>query len=286
MHYPAPAWVVPAMRAGYLARAVVFGLIGFLAVRAAWHGGYAEGPEAALLSVTDDFFGRPLLWAVATGAVGFALWCLTAAILDLDCRGTGASGVFARVDFVATGLLYVVVALFVGQLAWTGIGLPGGDEESRERGTAWLLALPGGGWIVIGVGIGFIAAGLWFAYKGLAGRYRERLRDTPLVERLDLVCMSGWTAYGFVIVILGAFLVWAGWTLDPTRAGGFAEAFALVRGAAFGRVALGVLGFGFIAFAIECLVEAAYRIVPARHGTDAPTLAARRRARLTKDDPD
>lgn len=275
MQQPAPAWIVTAMRTGYLARAVVFGLIGFLATRAAWRGGYAEGPEAALLSVTDEFFGRPLLWAVAVGAVGFALWCMTAALMDVDRRGTGPAGIFARVDFAATGLLYIVLALFIGELAWTGLGV-GGDEESRERGTAWLLALPAGGWIVIAVGVGFVAAGIWFAYKGLAGRYRERLRDTPVVERLDPVCKFGWTAYGTVIVILGGFLVWAGWTLDADRAGGFAEAFALVREATAGRLLLGILGFGFIAFAVECLVEAGYRIVPAVHGPDAPSLAARR----------
>ena len=277
MRDPAPAWVVPAMRAGYLARAVVFGLIGILVVHAAWKGGYAEGPEQALLSVSDDFFGTPLLWAVAGGAVGFAIWCLMAAVMDLDRRGTGLAGLFARLDFAGSGFLYVVIALFVAELAWTGVEVGGGDAESRERGTAWLLALPAGGWIVIGIGIGFVVAGCWFGYKGLAGKYRERLRDAPLVERLDPLCKFGWTAYGFVVVILGAFLIWAGWTLEASHAGGFADAFALVREARFGRAMLGVLGFGFVAFAIECLVEGAFRIVPAVHGPDAPNLAERHR---------
>lgn len=275
MRYPAPKWVVLAMRAGYLSRAVVFGLIGYLVILAAWRGGYPEGPEQALLSVTSEPFGEPLLWGVAGGAVGFALWCIMAAVMDLDCRGTGPAGLFARIDFAGTGVLYAIITLIVGELAWTGLPLPGGDEESRERGTAWLLSLPAGGWVVIALGAAFVAAGVWSGYKGLAGRYRERLRDSPLVERLDPVCKFGWSAYGVVIVILGGFLIWAGWTLKAEHAGGFAEAFALVRDAVFGRVLLGVFGFGFIAFALECLVESAYRIVPARHGADAPNLARR-----------
>jgi hypothetical protein len=278
MRGPTPAWVVPAMRAGFAARAVVFGLIGWLALRAALRGGYAGGPEAALESVADEVFGTPLLWGSAGGAFGFAAWCLMAAVLDLDCRGRDARGIFARLDFGGTGLLYIVIGVFVGELAATGVTGGGGDEETRERGTAWLLALPAGGWIVIALGVGFVAAGIWFGYKGIAGKYRERLRDTDMVERLDPVCKFGWVAYGFVIVILGAFLLWAGWTMDPRHAGGFAEAFALVREAVFGRVLLGILAFGFIAFAVECLVEAAYRIVPAVHGADAPTLATRRLA--------
>lgn len=274
---PPPAWVVHAMRAGYVARAVVFGLVGYIALRAAWQGGNVAGPEAALASLTDEALGTPLLWGVCGGAFGFAAWCLMAGIMDLDRRGTGAAGIFARVDFVATGLLYVVIGLFVGELAFTGV--PGdGDEHTREQGAAWLLALPAGGWIVIAVGIGFVVAGVWFGYKGLAGKYRERLRDTDMVDRLDPVCKLGWTSYGLVVVILGGFLVWAGWTLDPTRAGGFAEAFTLVRHATFGRLLLAVLALGFMAFAVECLVEAIYRVVPAPLAGDTPTLATRRQA--------
>lgn len=272
----APAWVVPLMRAGYVARGIVFGLIGFLALHAAWIGGYAEGAEAALGSLTDESFGIPLLWAIAAGAFCFAAWSLLATSMDLDCRGTNARGILARIDFAATGLLYAAIGVFVAEMAATGYST-GNEEDSREQSTAWLLSLPAGGWIVIGVGAGFIGAGFWFGYKALAGKYRERLRDTPMVEWLDPVCRFGWTAYGVVIVILGGFLIWAGWTLDPSRAGGFAEAFAVVREAVFGRILLLVVGFGFIAFAIECFVEAVYRIVPARHGT-VGTLASRRQA--------
>ncbi len=265
------------MRAGYLARAVVYGLIGYFAVRAAWIGGYAEGPEGALVALTDEALGIPMLWAIAAGAICFAVWCVLASAMDLDRRGTDAGGIFARTDFAATGLVYILIGIFIAQLAHKGYG-GGGEGDGREQGTAWLLSLPAGGWIVIAVGAGFIAAGTWFGYKALAGRYRERLRRTPVVERLDAVCKFGWTANGVVVVILGCFLVWAGWTMDASKAGGFAEAFAIVRQAVFGRILLFILGFGFIAFAVECVVEAAYRVVPARHGADVRTLAGARAA--------
>ena len=275
MRPTAPAWVVLVMRAGYLARGLVYGLVGVFAVHAAWVGGHAEGPEEALAALLDETFGIPMLWAIAAGAFCFALWCLLAAAMDLDRRGADGWGIFARADFAGTGLIYIVIAVFIGQMAYKGYAT-GGEAEGREEGAAWLLSLPAGGWIVIAIGVGFIAGGIWFGYKALAGRYRERLRDTPWVERLDPVCKFGWTANGVVVVILGSLLVWAGWTLDPSRAGGFAEAFAIVRQGTFGRVLLLILGFGFVAFAVECFVEAAFRIVPARHGTDVRTLAVAR----------
>lgn len=250
------------MRAGYAARGIVYGLIGFLAVRAAWLGGYAKGAEGALVSLIDERFGIPLLWAIAGGAICFAIWTLLAALMDLDCRGTDPRGIMARLDFAGTSLVYVAIGVFIGDLAYKGYS---GGGASRERGTAWLLTLPSGGWIVIGIGAGFVLAGVWFGYKALSGIYRERLQTATMVALLDPVCKFGWTAYGVVVVILGGFLIWAGWTMDPSKAGGLAEAFAVIRQATFGRLLLLVVGCGFLAFAVESFVEARYRIVPARH---------------------
>lgn len=258
-------WVVPLMRIGYLARAIVYGLIGFLAARAAWLGGHAKGAEGALVTLIDERYGIPLLWAIAVGAFCYAAWSLLAAVLDLDGRGTDLRGIVERLDLTVTGLAYIAIGILVADLAERGYAAD--DGESRERGTAWLLSLPAGGWVVVGAGVGFIAVGLWFGYKGFAGIYRRRLSDTPMVDLLSPVCKFGWTAYGIVIAILGCFLIWAGWTMDPSRAGGFAEAFAVIRQAAFGRILLLVVGLGFVAFAAECVVEAAYRVVPAPRPT-------------------
>ena len=52
--------------------------------------------------------------------------------------------------------------------------------------------------------------------------------------------------------------------MDPSKAGGLAEAFAVIRQAAFGQILLLVTGLGFVAFAAECFIEGAYRVVPAR----------------------
>ena len=257
-----PTWVVPLMRLGYAARGVVYGLIGLLAMRAAWIGGHAKGAQAALLSLLDERFGNLLLWAIAGGAFCFAIWTLLAALMDLDHRGTDGRGIVARLDFAGTSIVYVAIGVFIADLAHKGYGA--GDDASRERGTAWLLTLPAGGWIVIGLGAGFVLAGIWFGFKAFSGIYKERLETASMVALLDPICRFGWTAYGVVVVILGGFLIWAGWTMDPTKAGGLAEAFAVIRQATFGRVLLLVVGFGFVAFAIECFVEAAYRILPAR----------------------
>lgn len=252
-------WASVAMRAGYVARALFYGLLGFLAAHAAWLGGHAEGAEEALGLLANQTFGTAVLWTMAVGAIGFALWGALAATLDLDRRGRDAMGIFARADYALTAVIYVGLGVLIGQLAWRGYV---SGEDGREKSAAWLMSLPAGSWLLLAVGVGFVAAGGWFVWKGFAAKFRERLWCTPTVERLDPFCRFGWMAYGVTVIILGGFLLWAGWTLDASRAGGFAEAFLMVRGLVFGRILLLVLGIGFMAFALECCVEAIYRFIP------------------------
>ena len=272
----APAWVVPVMRAGYAARGVVYILIGWIALMAAWRGGDAEGARGALSSLTDESWGMALLWAVGIGFFCYAAWRLICAWMDLDRHGSDGKGMVARAALVVTAVVHAGLGIYAIRLAY-GTGGGSRDGESEQRWTAWLMSQPFGRWLVIAVGLAVIGAGIYYAWKGISERYKERLRYTPTVDRLDTFCKFGFVAYGVVIAIVGGFLLWAGWTSDPSEAGGLEQAFATVHGAAFGRVLLAILGVGVMAFAVENFVEAAYRVVPARAGADVATLAARAR---------
>ncbi len=66
---------------GHLARGVVFGLIGFFLVRAAWQYDPKEavGIDGALAEVLKQDYGDTLLGIVAAGLVAFGLYCLVEA---------------------------------------------------------------------------------------------------------------------------------------------------------------------------------------------------------------
>lgn len=272
----APAWVVPAMRAGYAARGLVYVIVGGIAVSSAFRGGQAEGAKGAIASMQGVLWGQLLLWAVALGLLAYAVWRGLSAWMDLELHGNDAKGMIARIGTAVSGVIHLGLAFYAARMALGG----GGSGSSTESWTAKLMQMPAGRWLVVIVGLIVISAGIYYANKGLSERYKRNLRNTELTQKLEPACKFGLLAHGIAIGLIGGFFVYAGWTADPSEAGGLEQAFQTVRQAAFGRILLALMGLGFVGFAIYCWIEAAYRIVPARAGKDVVSLAraAKRKA--------
>lgn len=275
MSEKAPAWVDPVMRAGYAARGIVYLIVGGLAVLAAVAGGSAEGTEGALRSLPGTVWGQILLWIIVAGLIAYAVWRFMAAAMDLKDKGADLAGIVGRMGMVVIGLIHLALAFTAGRMA---LGGGGGQGGGGTQGVAsWLMSKPYGHWVVAAIGLCTIGGGIYYAWKAVSEHYKEEIRSTSTTEKLDPVCKFGLIAHGIVIVMIGCFLVWAGWTSDPSEAGGLKEAFETVRGAAFGRILFGAMAFGMLAFAAYCFIEAVYLVLPTRAGPDTETLASRMR---------
>ncbi len=268
-----PGWVVPLMRFGYAARGVTYVILGVLTFLAAWTGGEAEGTSSALASLRDQPWGVPLLWVVAAGLLGYAIWRFVAAWWDLELHGTGAKGLIARAGLCITGAIHAGLAVSAARQA---IGSSGGESDSGKTLASWgLQQEPGGKWVLIAIGAATVGAGIYYGYKGFKEKYKRHMRQSPRSQALDPAIKFGLVAHGVVIAIIGFFLIGAGWTADPSQAGGLGQAFEAVRAQPFGRIMLGALAIGLVGFAIYCFAEARYRIVPRCASPDTKTLAGR-----------
>lgn len=274
----APAWVVPVMRVGYIGRSLVYVLVGGLAFAAAWQGGSAEGTSTALSTLRDQSWGVAALWVIAIGLFCYGIWRMLDSYMDLESHGTDLKGVVARTGLVVTGLIHIALGVYAVRLASgdsSGSGGGSGGSGKQQEWTAWLLQQDYGSLIVMALGLVTIGAGIYYGYKGYAEKYKEHITRTRTSERLSPVCKFGIMAHGVAIVMIGSFLFWAGYTSDASEAGGLGKAFETVREATFGQLLLGLLALGLLSFAVYCVIEAVYRIVPARAGSDISSLASR-----------
>ena len=255
-------WVERLGRAGLVAKGVVYGLVGLLALAIPLGlGGKATDRQGALRTVASAPFGEFLLLALGAGLAGYAIWRFVQAFLDRDAEGTSPKGLAKRAGYLGRGLLYAASA-FVAFSIVGGLG-SGGSNEKEE--TAKVLDLPLGRWIVAGVGLAFLGAGAFNFYRSLTQKFRKDLREHEMggTERrwVIVVGVVGHAARGVVFGLIGLFLVKAAWEYDPQEAVGIDGALRTLAEQPYGQVLLAAVAAGLFAYGLFCLVQARYRDV-------------------------
>ena len=118
-------WVERAGRAGYVAKGVIYGLIGLVAIQVPL--GLEEEPEdrqGALRMVGQQPFGELLLLVLAAGLAGYALWRLAQALFDTEDDGTDPKGLAKRASYLARAGL--------GDATGLGIGCAERDQDVAD----------------------------------------------------------------------------------------------------------------------------------------------------------
>jgi hypothetical protein len=258
-------WVKVLGRAGYTAKAVQYATIGGLAALAAFDGTPHETKDSkgALREIATGPFGRVLLFAMAIGLAGYTLYCFAQALLDPGHEaGAGAKGIAKRIGRFGTGLLHAGLVVYaIGLL--TGVALGGHGEGKSARGwTAQLLAHEGGAWVVGGAGVGIAVFALFQIYKAWKADLDHLLclDDLGSRARRGVVQVSrfGIAARGVVFALVGGFLVIAAVEANPNEARGLGEALASLLAVTAGRVLLGAVALGLVAFGVYELLRARY----------------------------
>jgi hypothetical protein len=161
-------------------------------------------------------------------------------------------------------------------LGWPSAG-GGGEEQSARDWTAWLLARPFGRWLVGGVGLAVVGAGLGMAHVAWSASFMRRLGcDAATARWVVPLGRVGHAARAMVFVTIGAFLLVAAWQADPGEARGLGGALLALRAQPFGRALFALVALGLAAFGAFGFVEARYRRIAAPDGAAvAKTLRTR-----------
>jgi hypothetical protein len=257
-------WVEGAGRAGLVGKGVLYILFGSLAILVAVGAkDRLEDRQGTLQVVADQPLGRVLLVVLALLLAAYAAWRFVQAILDRDDEGEGVKALAKRVGYFARGVWYS--ALF----AVTVSVIVGADEEGgskqADRATAFVLGLPLGEWLVAGVGLAIIGAGLFNAYRAVTQKFRKKLDegDMSKTERRGsaVVGVIGHAARFVIFSLIGSFLVKAAWQHDPKETVGLAGALSEVVQEDGGRVWLFGLAAALVCYGLYCFVQARYRDV-------------------------
>jgi hypothetical protein len=246
-------------RAGFVARALVYGIIGILALKlAVGAGGKLAGQQGALETVAHQPFGKVLLTLVAIGLGGYSLWRLVRAAIGHGPEGSDSG--FDRISAGASGIAYGgLCALAVEILGGSG----GGNASEPKKATAGIIGWPAGTWIVGLAGAVMIGVAVYQGYRGLTKRFLEdsKVEEMPQevkrwISRLGTI---GHLSRTVVFGLIGIFLIRAAIDYDPSKAVGLDGALAKIVHRSYGPVLLGFVAAGLIAFALYSASDARYR---------------------------
>ncbi|TDL83543.1 DUF1206 domain-containing protein [Palleronia sediminis] len=271
-------WAVPIMRAGYAGRALVYFTVAGFSLWALWQGGSAKGTSSALARLETTTGGGVVLFLIFVGMVAYAVWRLLDAAYDLEAYGSDGEGTVARLGMLVTGAVHLAIGIAAFSLLFsTG----GGGGSSITSAVGAILGWPGGRWILGIGGLVVIGAGIFYAYKGIAEKYRAHLRSNEFTRNWNWVLKLGLIAQGGVIAVIGGLILYAAMRADPQEAGGVGAAFSWISEQAYGQILVAAVCVGLVCFGIFCAVNARYRIVNRAAGDDIETLAGRAARKAT-----
>jgi len=256
-------WLERMARWGLVVRGFLYFLVAFLAVRIAG-GNWATraDKEGALQTVLRQPLGRVLLVGFALGFAGYALWRFVEAAVGPPDADDSAKTRFKRVGYFARGVLYTALFLSaVKLLIWSTQAPPPDQATWTARVQQW----PAGTWLIGLTGAAIVGAGFYMGWRGLSGKFRTRLKSIemgPVSRRwVTGVAVVGMAARMAVTVLMGAFLIAAATSHDPSQAVGIDGALKRLAGRTYGPPMLTLLAFGLAAYGLYSLAEARYRRV-------------------------
>jgi hypothetical protein len=245
-------------RAGFVARGLIYGIIGILAIKLALGaGGETTNQQGALETIAHQPFGEVLLILAALGLAGYALWRLLRALLGHGPEDSDTT--FERVAAFASGIVYaglcaIAVEILLGS---------GGSSGNAHKTTAGVFGWPAGTWLVGIAGAVLIGVGLYQGYRGLSKDFLEDSKTeqmSPRVRRsIEWIGTFGHLARMVVFGLVGVFLIKAAIDYNPSKAVGLDGALAKIVHASYGPFLLGIVAAGLIAFGIYSLSDARYR---------------------------
>ena len=251
-------WAEKAARIGFLAKALVYVLVGVLAFQVALGDSERADQKGALQAVAEKPGGSIVLWLMVVGFAGYALWRFSEAAWGRRDETDETKRTLKRAGSAANGLLYLAFAVLTLRVVTTSSS--GGGSASL---TAKVLGWPGGQALVVAAGLVVVAIAVGLTVRGLRTDFEKHLNTASMsaqtftaVRRLGQV---GYVARGLVLALVGVFVIKAALDHEPGKAQGFDVALKSVAGAPFGQVLLMVAAAGLVCFGAYCVAEARYR---------------------------
>ncbi|MBU3161223.1 DUF1206 domain-containing protein [Clostridium frigoris] len=252
-------------RVGFATRGLIFSVMGILALLIAFgSGGKTTDQQGAIAMIGKQPEGKVLLWIVLIGLICYSSWGLIQVVINPFNKENDTKGISARLGYLFGSISYSFLAIPTYALL-TGGSKPvhvGKQAAQTQNYVAKILDLPFGQWLVVVVAITVIIVGAFQVCKGFMPHFGCHL-DLIKLNTYQLKWVKGFGIFGtisrgFVIILVGVFLVIAAYTSDSNEAKGFDSALMSLMHQSYGRWLIGIVALGLMSLGIYALLIALF----------------------------
>lgn len=245
-------------RVGYGARGLIYGIIGFFAIKVALGvSGSLEDQQGAIASIGHQLWGQILLWIILIGLVGYTLWSLIRAFFNPLHKGA-----LKRIGFFISAIAYgILIIPTYGFIFGTSNAAQSGAQVVQLRNIiSTIFLLPFGKWIVGIIGLLVLIVGLYQAYQGLRWNFDQQTKMYSLsnkqIKVIKTVGRFGTLARAVVFALIGIFLLFAAYNSNSAEVKGIDGALLIILQQPYGHWLLGIVALGLIAFGLYSILSA------------------------------
>ena len=246
-------------RMGFAARGCIYLLVGILAIALAFGDHQNESDQQGALQVlTQHTGGVVLVWLIAVGLFGYAVWRFVEAAFGVAGEGRK---ILPRLQALGSGLIYLFFSFTAVRVA---VGANAGSQAQREQEwTGKVMQHTGGRWIIGIVGCVIVICGVVLAVQGLTRDFEKYLQTQRMsrIQRrvVESLGIAGSIGRGLVFAIVGVFVIIAAVTASPTKARGLDQAFRELLNMTAGPGLVVLCGLGLMIFGLYGFAEAKWR---------------------------
>ena len=249
-----------ALRAGWLAKALVYGAMAWIALLIGL--GRPTSSDASYTGAIEELAVRPLSrLSLVVFAAGLLLYSAYRVVSVLLIDGHDLNDWAHRIGYSFSGATYLVVAWIAVEVAFSEAD---SESESLVESISRQLLAHRVGRILLGLG-GLVAVGIasYFGVKGIKRRFLRHLDldDAPRQSRylVELTGAIGWFGRCIIVAIVGLFVTWAAIDADPVDARGLDRALQRLAGHDLGVIVVVCISALLFVYALFCVLSIPYR---------------------------
>lgn len=245
---------------GWAAKGVVYVTLAYVVLQLAFGSSTQEAnTTGALKSIAGTGPGKVAMVVLGLGLLAFAV----GRILEVTTLARPQIDTKDKVQAVAHAVFYTSLALTAFRLVSQAGS--GGGAATEQKGSAFLLGLPAGRFLVGAIGLVVIAYGALQIYKGVKQKFLGTLEtgrmSTALRQGTTKLGTFAYVIKGAIVMLLGYFFVQSAVKYDPSQARGLDAALGEVAQESWGPAVLTLVALGLLAYGTFAFVESRYRKV-------------------------